>query len=50
MMKHWWEKEHPERMGINGKIYITSVGGDTLQKFSPDFGAELRFCFSIGSR
>jgi hypothetical protein len=47
MMKHWWEQAHPERIGKNGKIFITDLAGDTLKKFSYDFGAELRFCFSV---
>lgn len=47
MMKHWWERAHPERIGKNGRIFITTTTGDTLQKFPSDFGAELRFCFSV---
>lgn len=47
MMKHWWEQAHPERIGKNGKIFITGIAGDTLKKFPYDFGAELRFCFSV---
>jgi len=47
MMKHWWERSHPERIGKNGRIFITNTAGDTLQKFPSDFGAELRFCFII---
>ena len=48
MMMHWWELDHPERIGISGKIRIISLEGDTLKKFSPDFGTELRYCFRIG--
>jgi hypothetical protein len=48
MMMHWWERDHPERIGISGKIRIISLEGDTLKKFSPDFGTELRYCFRIG--
>lgn len=47
IMRHWWEQAHPERIGKNGKIFITDIAGDTLKKFPYDFGAELRFCFSV---
>lgn len=47
MMRHWWERAHPERIGKNGRIYITDNKGDTLRKFPYDFGAELRFCFNV---
>ncbi|MBI5404085.1 MAG: hypothetical protein HY959_11855 [Ignavibacteriae bacterium] len=47
MMKHWWERAHPERIGKNGRIFLTNTSGDTLRKFPYDFGAELRFCFSV---
>ena len=49
MMRHWWERDHPERIGNNGKISIINIEGDTLKTFPPDFGAEIRYCFSVNS-
>lgn len=49
MMKHWWEREHPERIGKTAKLRLISVSGDTLMKFPADFGQELRFCFRVGN-
>ena len=50
MMQHWWERvAHPDRIGISGRIMIVSMEGDTLKKFTADFGTELRCCFRVAN-
>ena len=45
---HWWNRNSPEKIGIDGKIVFTNLEGDTLHNFEPDFGQEIRFNFRIG--
>jgi hypothetical protein len=45
---HWWNRSSPDKIGINGEITFTDTNGDTLHRFNPDFGQELRFNFRIG--
>ena len=45
---HWWNRSSPDKIGVNGEIIFTDTNGDTLHKFNPDFGQELRFNFRIG--
>lgn len=45
---HWWfSNSDPELVGINGKVQIESVLGDTLLSFSSDFGQELYLNFIV---
>ncbi len=46
---HWWNRDNPEKIGINGKVIILSKDGDMLHQFNPDFGEELRLDFFVGS-
>ena len=46
---HWWYKNSaPKKVGITGKIELTSKSGETLHSFKPDFGKELLLNFLIG--
>ena len=45
---HWWNRNSPEKIGINGEIIFSDTNGDTLHEFNPDFGQEVRFNFHIG--
>ncbi|MFL2983577.1 MAG: peptide-N-glycosidase F-related protein [Candidatus Neomarinimicrobiota bacterium] len=45
---HWWNRSTPEKIGINGEIIFTNSHSDTLHKFNPDFGQEIRFNFHVG--
>ena len=46
---HWWNKNSaPKKIGMNGEIQFLTVDGDTLQRFSPDFGQEIQFNFLVG--
>ena len=45
---HWWNRNSPEKVGINGEIIFADGNGDTLHEFDPDFGQEIRFNFHIG--
>ena len=48
--KHWWNRgSSPEKIGINGAVQFLSITGDTLKKFHPDFGQEIRYNFRVGS-
>tara|TARA_Y100001934_G_C12372071_1_gene786947 strand:+ start:2015 stop:3679 length:1665 start_codon:yes stop_codon:yes gene_type:complete len=45
---HWWNRGSPDKIGINGEIVFTDINGNTIHKFNPDFGQEIRFNFYIG--
>ena len=45
---HWWNRNSPEKVGINGEIIFSDANGDTLHEFDSDFGQEIRFNFHIG--
>jgi len=48
--KHWWNRgSSPEKIGLNGTVQFLSIRGDTLKKFNPDFGQEIRYNFRVGS-
>ena len=46
---HWWNRNQPEKIGINGSILFLSISGDTLHQFKPDFGDALQLNFFVGS-